>query len=104
MSVLAIQLYLNLCKATDSSPPGSSVHGDSLGKETGVGCHALLQGIFLTQGSNPHLLHLLQWPHVPPALEPEQLSKGQLSQGDGALPDIMAATLLSSGPPSLRAK
>ena len=27
----------------DCSPPGSSVHGDSLGKNTGVGCHALLQ-------------------------------------------------------------
>ena len=26
-------------------------------KNTGVGCYALLQGIFLTQGSNPHLLH-----------------------------------------------
>ena len=31
------------------------------GKNTGMGCHALLQGIFLTQGLNPHLLHLLQW-------------------------------------------
>ena len=40
----------------DCSPPGSSVHGDSPGKNTGVGCHALLQGIFLTQGSNCHLL------------------------------------------------
>ena len=29
------------------------------GKNTGVGCHFLLQGIFLIQGSNPHLLH---WP------------------------------------------
>ena len=29
---------------------------DSPGKNTGVGCHALLQGIFLTQGSNPGLL------------------------------------------------
>ena len=28
---------------------------DSAGKCTGVGCHALLQGIFLTQGSNPGL-------------------------------------------------
>ena len=37
------------------SPPGSSVHGDSPGKNTGVGCHALLQGIFPTQGSNPGL-------------------------------------------------
>ena len=32
---------------------------DSAGKNTGVGCHALFQGIFLTQGSNPGLLHLL---------------------------------------------
>ena len=29
------------------------------GKNTGVGYHALLQGIFPTQGLNPHLLHLL---------------------------------------------
>ena len=31
------------------------------GKNTGVGCYFLLQGIFPTQGSNPHLLNLLQW-------------------------------------------
>ena len=37
------------------SPPGSSVHGDSPGKSPGVGCHALLQGIFPTQGVNPGL-------------------------------------------------
>ena len=41
--------------------PGFSVHGDFPGKNTGVGCHALLQGIFPTQGSNPCLLHLLNW-------------------------------------------
>ena len=40
-------------------PPGSSVHGDSPGKNTGVGCHALLQGIFSTQELNPCLLCLL---------------------------------------------
>ena len=34
---------------------------DSPGKNIGVGCHALLQGIFLIQGSNPHLLCLLHW-------------------------------------------
>ena len=34
---------------------------DSPGKDTRVGCHAFLQGIFLTQGSNLHLLHLLHW-------------------------------------------
>ena len=34
---------------------------DSPGKNTGVGGHARLQGIFLTQGLNPCLLHLLHW-------------------------------------------
>ena len=41
----------------DCSPPGSTVHGDSPGKNTGVGFHALLQGIFPTQRLNPGLLH-----------------------------------------------
>ena len=41
----------------DRSPPGSSVHGDSPGKNTEMGCHALLQGILPTQGLNPGLLH-----------------------------------------------
>ena len=44
----------------DYSLPGSSVHGDSPGKNTGVGCHFLLQGIFLTQESKPSLLHCRQ--------------------------------------------
>ena len=34
---------------------------DSSNKNTGVGCHALLQGIFPTQGLNPHFLNLLHW-------------------------------------------
>ena len=34
---------------------------DSPGKNTGVGCHALLQGIFLTQGLNLHLWCFLYW-------------------------------------------
>ena len=42
-------------------PHGSSVHGDSSDKNTAVGYHALLQGIFPTQGSNPPLLCLLHW-------------------------------------------
>ena len=41
----------------DYSPPGSSVHGDFPGKNIGLGCHALLQGIFPIQGSNPGLPH-----------------------------------------------
>ena len=39
------------------SPPGSSVHVDSPGRNTGVGCYAFLQVIFPTQGSNPGLPH-----------------------------------------------
>ena len=39
----------------DYSPPGPSVHWDSPGKNAGVDCHALLQGIFPTWGLNPHL-------------------------------------------------
>ena len=53
---LVIQLCPTLCNPMGCSPPGSSVHGDSPGKNTGVGCHALLQGIFPTQGLNPGLL------------------------------------------------
>ena len=45
----------------DCSSPDSSVHGDSPGKNTGVGGHALLQGIFPTQGLNLGLLGLLHW-------------------------------------------
>ena len=36
----------------DCSPPGCSVHGDSLGMNTGVGSHSLLQEIFPTQSLN----------------------------------------------------
>ena len=59
--VLATQSHLTLCNSMDCSPPGSSVHGDSPGKNTGVGCHSLLQGIFPIQGSNPGLLHCRQF-------------------------------------------
>ena len=48
---------LILCNPMDCSWPGFSIHGDSPGKNTGVSCHALLQGIFPTQESNPSLPH-----------------------------------------------
>ena len=51
VKVLVTQPCPTLCNPVDCSPPGSSVHGDSPGKNTGVGCHALLQGIFPNQGS-----------------------------------------------------
>ena len=54
------QLSLTLWNPMDCSLAGSSVHGDSPGKNTEVGCHALLHGIFPTQGSNPGLLHCRQ--------------------------------------------
>ena len=48
------------CDPGDCGPPGSSVHGDSPGKNTGVGCLALLQEIFPSQGLNPGLPHCRQ--------------------------------------------
>ena len=55
------------------SPPGSSVHGDSPGKNTGVDCHALLLGSLLIHGLNLHILCLLHWqvdslPLTPPII------------------------------------
>ena len=51
---------LTLCDSMGYSPLGSSVQKDCPGKNTGVGCHALIQEIFPTQGSNPNLLHWRQ--------------------------------------------
>ena len=56
---LVDQSCVTLCHLIDYSPPGSSVL-DSPGKNTGVGCHALLQGIFSTQGSTPGPPHCRQ--------------------------------------------
>ena len=57
---LVSQSCLTLCESKDCSWPDSSVHGDSLGKNTGVGCHAFLQRIFPIQGLNPGLPHCRQ--------------------------------------------
>ena len=58
--VLSPQSCLTLCDLMDCSPPNSSVHGNSSGKITGMVCHAFLQRIFPTQGSNPGPLHWRQ--------------------------------------------
>ena len=55
------QLCLTLYDPMDCSPTRVLCPWDSLGKNTGVGCHFLLQGISPTQGSSPYLLHLLHW-------------------------------------------
>ena len=58
MRAKSLQLCPTLCNPVDYSPP-VLYPWDSPGKNAGVGCHALLQGIFLTQGSNPRLSGLM---------------------------------------------
>ena len=59
--VLVLYILAQSCPtlrdSMDCNLPVSSVYGDSPGKNTGVGYHALLQGIFPTQGSNPCVIH-----------------------------------------------
>ena len=77
----SLQSCPTLCNPMDCCPPCFAFYGllptmllsplDSPGENTGVGCRALLQGIFLTQGSSLCLLCLLHWqagslPLVPP--------------------------------------
>ena len=52
MLYLVAQSCLTLCDPMDYSPSGSSYHGDSVGN-TGVGCHALLQGNLPNSGIKP---------------------------------------------------
>ena len=60
---LATQSRPTFCDPVDYSPPGSSVHGDSPGKNTGVVCQAPLQGIFPAPGIKPR----------PPTLQADSL-------------------------------
>ena len=55
---------MSLCESMDWSLPGSSVHGISQAKNTWAGCCFLLQGIFLTQGLNIHLLCFLHYRQI----------------------------------------
>ena len=66
---------------------------DSPGKNTGVGCHPLLQGIFPTQESNPCLLGLLHWQAGPLPLVPP---------GKPPLLDTRATTAVNSQPKRAR--
>ena len=64
VKVLVAQSCLILCDPTDCSPPGSSIHGDSPGKNTGVGSLSLLHVIqdigqsVLHHGAPAHVTHL----------------------------------------------
>ena len=60
LKVLVAQSCPTRCDPMDFSLPGSFVHVDSPGKNTGVGCHFLLRGIFQSQELIPCLLHFRQ--------------------------------------------
>ena len=59
-AALSLQSCLTLCDPNGLQPATLLCPWDSLGKNTRVGCHALLQGIFPTQGLNLGLLHCRQ--------------------------------------------
>ena len=83
---LVIQSSLTLCDSMDCSPPGSSVLGDSPSKNTGVGCHALLQRIFPNQGSTrPPTLQVDSLPSELPGKQ-KNTGVGSLSLLQGNLP------------------
>ena len=60
LKVLVTQSCPTLCDPMDHSPPGFSGHGISQARNIGMGCHFLLQGIFLTHRSNSGLWHCRQ--------------------------------------------
>ena len=65
----------------------SSVHGDSPGKKSGVGCHAILQGLFPTQGSNPESPALqVDSLAAEPQRKPKNTGVGSLSLLQGIFP------------------
>ena len=60
--VCVFKSCLTLCDPMDCSPTTRLFCPWNFpDKNTRVGCHFLLQGIFPTQGLNPHLLRLLHW-------------------------------------------
>ena len=66
----------------------------SPGKNTGVGCHALLQGSFANQGSNPGPLHLLHWQVGPfPLVTPWEPSKKSREQNRVSFSHTVQSTL-----------
>ena len=79
-NVLVAQLCLTPCDPMEWTSPGSSVHRDSPGKNTGVSCQALLQGILPTQGLNLGLSHC-RWILLPsdPQGKPKNTGVGSLS-------------------------
>ena len=104
-SMHAVQSCPAFCDLMHCSPTGSSVQWNSPGMNTGVGCHPLLQGIFPTRGSNPHLLCLLHWqthplplvlpgePWLTCALQFPKLDVLSSLVGEGNIPKLLFAGL-----------
>ena len=91
--VKLLQLCLTLCNPMDRSLLGFSVHGDSPGKNTEVGCHALLQGTFPTLESSMNILRLLHWQAASsPLMPPGDRSSVQFSRS------VMSDSLQPYGP------
>ena len=82
------QSCLTLCNPKDCSPPGSSIHGDSPGKNTGEGCHARPpQGDLPNPGTEPRspALQVNFLPSEPPG-KPKTTRMGSLSLLQGNFP------------------
>ena len=114
---LVTQSCPTLCDPMACSPPGSSVHGDSPGKNTGGGCHALLQGNLPNSGIKPRspALQVDFLPSEPPVKPKntgmsslsllqglfwiQKLNQGLLQAGESAEPgSLQADSLLTELP------
>ena len=107
---LVAQSCLTLCNPMDCSPPASSVHGNPTGKNTRVGCHALLNILHSVQFSRSVVSDSL-WPHgLQPARPPCPSSSPGACQtpvhrvGDAIQPShpLSPPLLPPSIPPSIR--
>ena len=81
-----LQYCPTLCDPMDCSLPGSSCPWNSPGKSTGVGCHVLLQGIFLTQGF-----------HAPLGMSPAQQAESLLLSHPGSPAPISIFPIMHNG-------
>ena len=89
--VIVAQSCPTLCDPMDPhSPPGSS---DSPGRNTRVGCHSLLQGIFPIQGSNPGLLCCRQILYHRATMYPYKSTINSLSRTPGIWSPLVISVL-----------
>ena len=91
-----LQLCPILWDSRDCNPPGSWVHGILQARMLEWVAISFSRGIFLTQGSNPHLLHLLHW--LVGSLPPAPLDNVKLSSEQYALPSAVCTSDCSHYP------